>query len=135
MAGPLEPPVRVLVVDDSEVIRDLISLNLRLEGLEVTAVGDGQAALDIVADLRPQVITLDVVMPRLGGFDTVERLRADPATAHIPIVVITGRSQVADVARGEELGVEAYLAKPFEPSELVAVVRRLAASGRADQGA
>jgi CheY-like chemotaxis protein len=122
--------LRVLVVDDSEVIRDLIALNLRLEGMEVTPVADGLAALDVAGELLPDVITLDVVMPRLGGFETAERLRADPRTSHIPIVMVTGRSQAADVAQGEQLGVEAYLAKPFEPAELVSVVRRLASSGR-----
>ena len=122
--------LRVLVVDDSEVIRDLIALNLRLEGMEVTPVADGLTALDVAGELLPDVITLDVVMPRLGGFETAERLRANPKTSHIPIVMVTGRSQAADVAHGEQLGVEAYLAKPFEPAELVSVVRRLASSGR-----
>lgn len=114
------------MVDDSAVIRNLISVNLELEGFEVTTTDDGSAALDIVHRLRPDVITLDVVMPRLGGFETVERLRADPATAAIPIVIVTGRAQAVDVARAEELGVEAYLTKPFEPAELVEVVDRVA---------
>lgn len=121
-------PLRALVVDDSEVIRELIAMNLELEGLHVTQAESGQAALDIVKHVRPHVITLDVMMPRMGGFETAERLRADPETAHIPIVIVTGRSQAADVARGEELGVEAYLSKPFEPAELVLVVSRLAGS-------
>jgi CheY-like chemotaxis protein len=75
-----------------------------------------------------------VIMPRLGGFDTVARLRDNPATAHIPIVIVTGRAQAADLARGEKLGVEAYLTKPFEPAELVEVVTRLARSGRPTAG-
>jgi CheY-like chemotaxis protein len=123
-------PLRALVVDDSEVVRDLIAVNLQLEGLEVTCVSDGVAALEVVGTVRPHVITLDVMMPRLGGFETVERLRADPSTAHIPIVLVTGRSQATDLSRGEALGVEAYFTKPFEPAELVAVVSRLAESGR-----
>jgi CheY-like chemotaxis protein len=126
-----EVPGRVLVVDDSAVIRELITVNLQLEGLEVTAVEDGQAALDVVRQVRPDVITLDVVMPRLGGFEAVERLRSDPATAQIPVVIVTGRAQSADVERGEALGVDAYLTKPFEPAQLVAVVRGLVRTGRA----
>lgn len=122
--------MRALVVDDSPVIRDLISLNLRLEGFEVTTAADGEDALELVAGVRPHVVTLDVMMPRLNGLDTVTRLRGDPETAHIPIVIVTGRAQASDVARGEELGVEAYLTKPFEPAELVDVVTRLARSGR-----
>jgi CheY-like chemotaxis protein len=122
---------RVLVVDDSAVIRELITVNLQLEGLEVTAVEDGQAALDVVGQVRPDVITLDVVMPRLGGFETVERLRSDPATAQIPVVIVTGRAQAGDLERGDALGVDAYLTKPFEPAQLVTVVCGLVRTGRA----
>jgi len=121
---------RVLVVDDSPVIRELISVNLELEDFEVTTAENGEVALEVVRDVDPHVITLDVVMPRLNGFETVAKLRADPATAHIPVVLVTGRAQSTDIARGEQLGVEAYLTKPFEPSELVDVVTRLARSGR-----
>ena len=116
---------RVLVVDDSSVVRDLIAVNLELEGLEVVRCADGIEALEQVAAQRPDAITLDVMMPRLDGFSTVERLRAEPATADIPIVIVTGRASAADLARGEALGVDAYLTKPFEPSELVATVLRL----------
>jgi CheY-like chemotaxis protein len=120
----------VLVVDDSPVIRDLITVNLELEGLEVVACEDGEEALGVVAEVRPDVITLDVVMPRLGGFDTAERLRSDPATAHIPIIIVTARAAQADLERAESLGVEGYLTKPFEPAELVTLVGRLVREGR-----
>ncbi len=126
-----ESVLRALVVDDSSVIRDLISVNLQMEGFEVTTAGDGDAALALVETTRPDVVTLDVMMPKLNGFETVARLRDNPATAHIPIVIVTGRAQASDVARGAELGVEAYLTKPFEPAELVEVVTRLARGGRA----
>jgi CheY-like chemotaxis protein len=118
---------RVLVVDDSDVIRDLIAVNLELDGFDVTAVSDGRQALEIVQDVDPAVITMDVVMPEVGGFEAVERLRADPSTADIPVVIVTGRAQAPDRARAEQLGVAAYLTKPFEPAELVAVVAGLAA--------
>lgn len=120
---------RVLVVDDSAVIRDLIAVNLELEGFDVTVAGDGEEALARVAEQRPDVITLDVVMPRLDGFETATRLRADPAYADIPLVLVTARAAAADLARGEELGVDGYLTKPFEPAELVALVGRLAREG------
>jgi CheY-like chemotaxis protein len=116
---------RVLVVDDSSVVRELIAVNLELEGLEVVRCADGVEALERVAEQRPDAITLDVMMPRLDGFAVVERLRADRSTADIPIVVVTGRASAADLARGQALGVDAYLTKPFEPSELVAAVLRL----------
>jgi CheY-like chemotaxis protein len=122
---------RALVVDDSRVIRELIAVNLELEGFEVTTAGDGESALELATELQPHVITLDVMMPRLNGFETVSRLRQDPRTAGIPVVMVTGRAQSADLERGEEVGVEAYLTKPFEPAELVDVVSRLARQGRA----
>jgi len=120
----------VLVVDDSEVVRELIAVNLELEGLEVVRCADGLEALERVAEQRPDAITLDVMMPRLDGFSTIERLRADPGTADIPVVIVTGRASAADVARGKAVGVDAYLTKPFEPSELVATVLRLVGEQR-----
>ena len=122
--------MRVLVVDDSAVIRDLITVNLELEGIEVVGCGDGEEALRLVREVRPDVITMDVVMPRLNGLDAAERLRSDPQTAHIPIVVVTARAGQADLDRAREIGVEGYLTKPFEPAELVALVGRLAREGR-----
>ena len=116
---------RVLVVDDSPVIRDLIAVNLELEGFEVLRAADGQEALEVVARSRPDLVTLDVVMPRLDGFATAERLRADPGTTDIPLVIVSARAAAADVARGEELQVDGYLTKPFEPAELVGLVSRL----------
>jgi CheY-like chemotaxis protein len=120
------------VVDDSEPVRALVSVNLELEGFEVRTATDGEEALVVAAAWRPDVITLDVVMPRLDGLGALERLRGDRGTADIPVVMVTGRAQAADRERGEQLGADAYLAKPFEPAELVAVVTSLAREGRAD---
>ena len=122
-------PVRVLVVDDSAAIRELIAVNLELEGYDVRRAADGQEALDVAVQWRPDVVTLDVVMPRLDGMETCARLRADPATAGVAVVMVTGRAQAADRERGEAAGVDAYLTKPFEPAELVATVARLAKTG------
>lgn len=119
----------VLVVDDDEVIRQLIAVNLTLEGFEVETAVDGQDCLDRVRDIRPQVITLDVMMPRLDGWVTAVRLRDDEETRHIRVVLITARAQEDDRRRGEELGVDAYLTKPFDPAELIRVVRELADAG------
>ena len=122
---------RVLVVDDSDVIRELIAINLELEGFEVFTATDGQDALDRVAAIRPHVMTIDVRMPRLDGISLVQTLRRDPSTAHIRVVMVTASAQEAEVRRGEAAGVDAYLTKPFEPDVLVGIVRDLAA-GRSD---
>ncbi len=114
---------RVLVVDDSEVIRRLIAVNLELEGFEVFLAEDGQECLDLVDKVVPDVVTLDVVMPRLDGFATAARLRSGATTRGLPIVMVSACAQESDLARGRELGVEAYLTKPFDPADLVRVVR------------
>jgi CheY-like chemotaxis protein len=120
-----EPRRRVLVVDDSAVIRTLISVNLELEGFEVVTAVDGQDALDMIHDVAPDVMTIDVVMPRLDGFDTVARLRADPRTCHLKIAMVTACAQESDLRKGRIVGVDAYITKPFDPDTLVRTVRDL----------
>lgn len=119
-------PTKVLVVEDDEVIRQLITVNLELEGFEVATAVDGQDAIERVAEIAPDVVTLDVMMPRLDGWATVAALRAQPATADIKVLLLSARAQSADLEHGEQIGADAYLTKPFDPDELVAVVRRLA---------
>ena len=123
---PLSTLGRVLVVDDDDVIRQLITVNLELEGFEVTTATDGQDCLDKVKSVDPAVITLDIMMPRLDGWEAASRLRADPDTAGIKVVLLSARAQEADLQRGDRIGVDAYLTKPFDPDELIATVRRLA---------
>lgn len=118
-------PPRVLVVDDDEVIRELLSMNFELEGFEVTTAADGEQALAAVAAAPPDVITLDVMMPRLSGLEVADRLRSNPATAGVRIILVSARAQETDLARGEGLGVDAYVTKPFEPGELIDIVRSL----------
>jgi CheY-like chemotaxis protein len=122
---------RVLVVDDDDVIRQLISVNLELEGFEVHTAVDGQDCLDRVKDVRPTVVTLDIMMPRMDGWEAAARLRADPETANIKVVLLSARAQEADLRRGDRIGVDAYLTKPFDPDVLVETVRRLAAESTA----
>lgn len=120
---------RVLVVDDNKVIRQLIRVNLELEGIEVVTAADGAECLDVVHQVRPDVVTLDVVMPRLDGLSTAAQLRADPRTRDLPLAIISActRQEIDD---GFDMGVDAFLAKPFEPAELVRLVRHLLERGR-----
>lgn len=117
----------MLVVDDSDVIRQLITVNLELEGFEVHTAFDGQDCLDRVLDVDPDVITLDVIMPRLDGFRTAEHLRRDPRTKHYKIVMVTASAQAVDLQRGSAIGVDDYLTKPFDPEQLIRVVSKLCA--------
>lgn len=122
----------MLVVDDDDVIRQLITVNLELEGFDVVPAVDGQDALEKVKDAHVQVVTLDVMMPRIDGWEAATRLRADPETAHVKIVLLSARAQEADLQRGEKIGVDAYLTKPFDPDELIDTVRRLMAAADAE---
>lgn len=111
-------------MDDNKVIRQLIRVNLELEGLEVVTAADGAECLEVVHRVRPDVITLDVVMPRLDGLRTAAQLRADPRTRDLPLAIVSACTQY-EVETGLDVGVDAFLAKPFEPAELVRMVREL----------
>ncbi|MFI8530096.1 response regulator [Streptomyces aquilus] len=111
-------------MDDNKVIRQLIRVNLELEGLEVVTAADGAECLDVVHQVRPDVVTLDVVMPRLDGLRTAARLRSDPRTRDLPLAIVSACTQ-HEVESGLDVGVDAFLAKPFEPAELVRLVRQL----------
>lgn len=120
---------RVLVVDDNKVIRQLIRVNLELEGLEVVTASDGAECLDVVHDVRPDVVTLDMVMPRLDGLRTAACLRADPRTHDLPLALISAcpseEIQAQAGPGGLDSVVDAFLPKPFDPAELVRLVQRL----------
>jgi CheY-like chemotaxis protein len=116
---------RVLVVDDSQIIRQLIRVILELDGFEVMTAADGAECLEAVGEYRPDVITMDLVMPRLDGLRTVERLRRAPAGREVPLVVVSATPVGPRLS-----GVDAVVAKPFEPAELVRTVRRLRLHGR-----
>ncbi|GLW44457.1 hypothetical protein Stsp02_01190 [Streptomyces sp. NBRC 14336] len=122
-------------MDDNKVIRQLIRVNLELEGFEVVTAADGAECLDVVHQVRPDVVTLDVVMPRLDGLRTAARLRSDPRTRDLPLVIVSACTQY-EVDTGLDVGVDAFLAKPFEPAELVRLVGKLVerARSRASEG-
>ena len=119
---------RVLVVDDTASIRQLIRVNLELDGYEVHEAVDGQDCLERIGAIRPDVVTIDVVMPRLDGYATVAALRADPATAHLPVVMVTTQVQATDLRRAAEVGVDAHVGKPFDPDSLAHTVARVLAA-------
>jgi two-component system alkaline phosphatase synthesis response regulator PhoP/two-component system response regulator VicR len=116
---------RILAVDDERHIVRLIQVNLERAGYEVLTAGDGQQALEMVAKERPDLIVLDWMMPQLNGMETLKRLKANPATQDIPVIMLTAKSQDADVFKGWQSGVDCYLTKPFNPMELLTFVKRI----------
>lgn len=123
-ASAREQPL-VLAADDDEDILDLVAFRLERSGYAVIVARDGEEALELAAKELPDLAVLDVMMPKVDGFEVTRRLRAEEATSRIPIILLTARSQDADVQQGFEAGADDYLRKPFSPDELRARVQAI----------
>jgi two-component system, OmpR family, phosphate regulon response regulator PhoB len=108
----------VLVADDDPDILSLVKLRLERSGYEVVGAGDGEQALSSALERAPDLALLDVMMPKLDGYEVTERLRMHQTTRHIPVILLTARVQEADIARGVEAGEDDYVKKPFSTQEL-----------------
>ena len=113
-----EQPVRVLVADDDEDILSLVAFRLERSGFEVLKACDGEEALRLATDEVPDLAVLDVMMPKLDGYEVTRQIRANETTSRIPVILLTARAQESDVAAGFEAGADDYVKKPFSPQEL-----------------
>ena len=113
----------ILVADDEEDVRELVTYRLTRSGYDVIGARDGLEALELATQRAPDLMVLDVMMPKLDGYELTRRVRAEEALRSIPVILLTARSQETDVDRGFEVGADDYLRKPFNPDELVARVR------------
>ena len=118
---------RILVADDDDDLRALVSYRLESAGYDVVQAVDGQQAVDLAFERAPDVVVLDVMMPKLDGYEVARRLRADERTQRVPVILLTSRSQEQDVAAGFDAGANDYVTKPFSPAELHARVRAMLA--------
>jgi sigma-B regulation protein RsbU (phosphoserine phosphatase) len=116
---------RILVIDDEVDIRTILTLTLRRAGFQVLTAIDGLEAIDKIAGDVPDLIVLDVMMPRMDGFETLRRIREQAEAASVPVLMLTAKAQVTDKMAGFERGADDYVAKPFEPGEVVARIRSL----------
>ena len=123
---------RILVVDDDQVIQQLLKVNLELEGYAVEVASDGEEALVLFDQFRPDLVLLDIMMPKLDGWEVARRL-AGTAGGPVPIVLLSARAQESDVQKGNDLGVAAYVTKPFDPIQLLHLVAGIIA--QQDRGA
>jgi DNA-binding response OmpR family regulator len=119
--------MNILIVDDDSDIRELVAFKLRQMGYGVRVEKDGEVGLVVAREEQPDLILLDVMMPRISGIEICRRLRAEEATAHIPIILITAKAQEMDVERGFSAGANDYIVKPFSPRDLVARVENMLA--------
>jgi DNA-binding response OmpR family regulator len=116
---------QVLIVDDAPTIVISLEFLLKREGYRVSVARDGEEGLAAIRDARPDLVVLDVMMPKLDGFAVLEAVRADPAVAGTRILMLTAMGREADQKKALGLGADAYLAKPFSTHELVDLVREL----------
>jgi diguanylate cyclase (GGDEF)-like protein len=116
-------PETILVVDDDPDIARFVEVNLRSAGYEVTVASDGEEALERATEIRPDLVLLDVMMPRIDGFEVAQRLRRNPQTANSSIIMLTAKALSTDKVLGLTAGADDYIIKPFDPIELLARVK------------
>jgi DNA-binding response OmpR family regulator len=116
---------RILIVDDEPSIVISLEFLMRREGFEVSVARDGEEGLAAIRTQRPDLVILDVMMPRLNGFEVCETVRTDPALARVRILMLTAKGREAEVKKGLALGADAYIPKPFSTRELVGRVHTL----------
>lgn len=132
MGEPM-PAMRILIADDDPFLRELLVHKLSGAGHQVHTAEDGGSALSQAREMTPDLVVLDAMMPILDGFEVLRRLRGDPATADIPVIMLTSLRREEDIVGALKLGAADYLVKPFIPDELVARIGRLVPGGSADE--
>jgi CheY-like chemotaxis protein len=113
---------KVLVVDDEKFVRELIKIKLGRCGLAVLEATNGLEAIEMARSLKPDIILMDVMMPKMNGFEACEKLTSHPDTARIPIVMLTARGEQTNLEKGLSLGATDYMSKPFSPQKLAELV-------------
>ena len=124
MSGAAPGTIKVLVIDDSNTIRRSAELFLRQAGYDVILAEDGFDALAKISDYRPQVIFVDIMMPRLDGYQTCALIKQNPNLKSTPVIMLSSKDGVFDRARGRLAGSDQYLTKPFTREELLGAIRR-----------
>ena len=119
------PRHKILITDDDPVIIELLQVNLEFEGYDVITAADGLEAVERAARDLPDLVILDIMMPRMDGWTARAEMMKDPKTAEIPVIFLSARAQQADLRKGYESGVAAYVTKPFEPVELLDLIEQI----------
>jgi CheY-like chemotaxis protein len=119
---------KILIADDEPDIRDLVAFTLRFAGHDVVATSNGEEALLAAPKEMPDLILMDVRMPRMTGYEACEKMKADPAIQHIPVIFLSAKGQEAEIQTGLQVGAIEYLLKPFAPDELVKRVNEILAN-------
>src|SRR6266545_4794948 len=123
--GPTMEKNRILVVEDEESLLKLESILLSSKGYNVTGVMDGKAALKEVQLNRPDLVILDTMLPEMDGFEVCRQIKQNPETSNIPVVMLTAKKNSQDLARGQEVGSDAYITKQFKSSKVLDTIQEL----------
>jgi len=130
--------ISVLIVEDEKDLQDLLKFNLERDGYKVHCVSSGEKALQVARDEVPDLVLLDLMLPGVDGLNVCRTLKSEPETAHVPVVMLTAKSEEADMVVGLELGADDYVTKPFSPRVLMArikaVLRRAGQEGAGEEG-
>jgi DNA-binding response OmpR family regulator len=119
-------PVRVVCIEDEPEMIDLVTLILSREGFEVVGAPSGLEGIQVVEDIQPQLVLLDLMMPDMDGWEVYQRMKANPHTSNIPVIVVTARAQSIDKVLGLHIAkVDDYITKPFGPTELLKSVQKV----------
>lgn len=116
---------KILIVEDEESLLKLESILLSSKGYNVTGVMDGRAALEEVRLNRPDLVILDIMLPEMDGFEVCRQIKENPDTRHIPVVMLTAKKNSQDFARGQQVGSDAYITKPFKSSKVLDTIQEL----------
>ncbi len=115
---------KILIVEDEESLLKLESILLTSKGYEVVGATNGQAALDAVKKERPDLVLLDIMLPEIDGFEVCRRIKKDPDTEQIPVIMLTAKKSREDMARGEKVGADWYITKPFKSAMVIETIQR-----------
>lgn len=110
---------KVLVVDDEEYIQHILNFSFGAEGYEVITAADGEEAVTIARSEKPDIIVLDIMMPKMDGYEVCKQIKADPQTQNIPVILLTAKGREVDRKLGAEAGADDYVVKPFSPGRLI----------------
>ncbi|MEE8169203.1 MAG: response regulator [Phycisphaerae bacterium] len=131
MTGIELPPARILIVDDNLQNLELLEAYMELPGIRTTRATNGEEALRRIAEERPDLILLDVMMPRMSGFEVCKQLKSDPSTSDIPVLLVTALAEISDRERGMEVGADDFIAQPVSRRDLLERVAHVLKSSRA----
>ena len=118
-------PPTILICDDDPVILRLLQVNLELEGYDVLLAHDGAEAVQIAGAEHPDLVILDIMMPKMNGYEACQAIKADDSTKEIPVFFLSAKAQASDIELGKSYGVADYITKPFDPNDLLEAVERV----------